>query len=74
MLLTPVRRPLLLLLSKMAPKQTTLFKHITGVPPPPKQQASLDALWGKKPAGTSHAFVPRLLSFRSQIGGDETAS
>jgi hypothetical protein len=30
------------------PKQTTLFKHISGVPPPKKEQPTLAGLWGKK--------------------------
>jgi hypothetical protein len=29
-------------------KQTTLFKHIKGVPPPPAQQASLKSMWAKR--------------------------
>lgn len=31
-------------------RQTTLFKHISGVPPPKKEQPTLDGLWAKKPA------------------------
>lgn len=29
-------------------KQSTLFKHIQGVPAPPKEQPSLDQMWATK--------------------------
>lgn len=50
--------------SKMAvdPKQTTLFKHISGVPPPKKEQPTLDGLWGKTAATKGAPFAVHWLA------------
>lgn len=47
-------------------KQTTLFKHIKGVPPPPAQQASLKSMWAKRDKSDAAAAAAE----DSKEGGD----